>query len=351
MRKYGNNKPKEDDKIERVVQYVDDPKNSSALAKIHEMSDKAKRSGKSPGQMRYSYKKNEPFDKKPDDNNFNRRKEHFGTVKQQNYNLHLSNKNSNKNIVPPKDTTEFVWDKTTNRLVEKNKVSNTQNYVNNTRIQANNPRSQVNNTRNQKVETKVERKYKNDTQPIRENKDKEEKGEIVDRLRDYRKNRDIEGNNKKRIKIQVPKGNEKFSEIVYEKKVLPEEDEEEDFKDTSGSKNTKFYKKIVKSGPGSKTVITKKIIEENMDQQYDNQFNFNDSGDDEDIRRELKKLKLNPSQVSKENVQVKIITEEYDENGNKVYSKEYTTNKLPKGLKGNDEIMDEFEKFEDEFDA
>ena len=37
------------------------------------------------------------------------------------------------------------------------------------------------------------------------------------------------------------------------------------------------------------------------------------------------------------------------ENGNKIYSKEVTTNKLPKGLKGNDEIMDEFERFEEEF--
>ncbi len=53
--------------------------------------------------------------------------------------------------------------------------------------------------------------------------------------------------------------------------------------------------------------------------------------------------------MTKGNVKVKVITEEYDENGNKIYSKEVTTNKLPKGLKGNDEIMDEFERFEEEF--
>ena len=371
MKKYGNNKAKENESTkitERVVQYVDDPKNSSALAKIHEMSDKAKRTGKSPAQIqkRRSYIKNsEQFENKQNDNNFNRRNQHFPTVKQENK-ITLLNKNSDKNVVAPKDTQknkkEFIWDKTSNRLVEKDKVTNTQSYVsnthsyaNNTRSQVDNPRSQLNNTRSQKVETKVEtetkRKYKNDTEPIREDQDKEDKGEVIDRLREYKKKRDIEGKNKKRIKIQVPnKENEKFSEIVYEKKVLPEEDEdEEDFKDPSGSKNTKFYKKIVKNAPGSKTVITKKVIEENMEQ-YDDKFNFHDSSDDEDIRRELRKLKINPSQVSKNNVQVKIITEEYDENGNKIYSKEYTTNKLPKGLKGNDEIMDEFEKFEDEFD-
>ena len=375
MRKYGNNKPKEDESTritERVVQYVDDPKNSSALAKIHEMSDKAKRTGKSPAQLqnRRSLKNSEQFEKKQDDINYNRRNQHFATVKQEN-NINLLNNNSNKKVAPPKDTQkdkkEFVWDKSNNRLVEKDKVSNTQSYVsntqsysNNTRSQVNNPRSQVNNTRSQvnntrsqKVETKVEtqtkRKYQNDTEPIREDQDKEDKGEIIDKLRQYKKNRENEGK-KKRIKVQVPKGNEKFSEIVYEKQVLPEEDEdEEDFKESSGSKNTKFYKKIVKNAPGSKTVITKKVIEENVDQQFDNNLKFNDS-DDEDIRKELRKLKLDPSQISKDNVQVKIITEEYDENGNKIYSKEYTTNKLPKGLKGNDEIMDEFAKFEDEFD-
>ena len=40
---------KDDDEItKKVVQYVDDPKNSSALAMIHEMSDRAKKAGRSP---------------------------------------------------------------------------------------------------------------------------------------------------------------------------------------------------------------------------------------------------------------------------------------------------------------
>ena len=94
-------------------------------------------------------------------------------------------------------------------------------------------------------------------------------------------------------------------------------------------------------------VITKKVIEEST---QENKLAFNDSSDEEDIQRELKKLNIDPSEYSKGNVKVKVITEEYDEKGNKIYSKEFTTNKLPKGMKGNNEIMDEFEKFEDEFD-
>ena len=375
--KYGNNnKPKDDEKAEisqRIIQYVDDPKNSSALAKIHEMSDKAKRTGLSPAQLRRSYIKNmEKNENKKVDINKHRRSQQFLTVKEQK-NFNIFNKDFADKNEPPrekqKDKKDFVWDKSANRLAEKDQVNNTRSQVNNTRSQVNNTRSQynnprpqesntsqVNNTRNKKVETKVEtqtkNKYQNDTEPIKEDQDKEDKGEIIDKLREYKKKRELEGKNKKRIKIQVPKGNEKYSEIVYEKKNLDEDEDEEDFKDikdSSGSKNTKFYKKTVKNGPGSKTVITKKIIEENLEQKYD-KFNFDDSDDDEDIRRELKKLKLNPSQVSKGNVKVKIITEEYDEKGNKVYSKEVTTNKIPKGIKGNNEIMDEFEKFEEEFD-
>ena len=110
-----------------------------------------------------------------------------------------------------------------------------------------------------------------------------------------------------------------------------------------------IYKKIVKKEPGSKVVITKKVIEEEVEQK-DDKLVFDDSSDEEDIKKELKKLKINPSDLAKGNVKVKIITEEYDEDGNKIFSKEITTNKLPKGLKGNNEIMDEFEKFENEFD-
>ena len=51
MSKKGDDKKKEDEKdviSDRHIRYIDDPKDSSVLAKIHEMSNKAKRSGKSP---------------------------------------------------------------------------------------------------------------------------------------------------------------------------------------------------------------------------------------------------------------------------------------------------------------
>ena len=340
MKKYGNNnKPKDDEKAEisqRIIQYVDDPKNSSALAKIHEMSDKAKRTGLSPAQLRRSYIKNmEKNENKKVDINKHRRSQQFLTVKEQK-NFNIFNKDFADKNEPPrdkqKDKKDFVWDKSANRLAEKDQVNNTRSQVNNTRSQVNNTRSQynnprpqesntsqVNNTRTKKVETKVEtqtkNKYQNDTEPIKEDQDKEDKGEIIDKLREYKKKRELEGKNKKRIKIQVPKGNEKYSEIVYEKKNLDEDEDEEDFKDikdSSGSKNTKFYKKTVKNGPGSKTVITKKIIEENLEQKYD-KFNFDDSDDDEDIRRELKKKELEEL-----NVQCQVKDEEFNEKNNKI---------------------------------
>ena len=99
---------------QRIVQYVDDPKNSSALAKIHEMSNKAKRTGKSPAQFRRSHyipkieepiieknEKNEPNKKDPI---FQRRSVHYATVKP---NMSLLNKNLRKNE-NVSDKKEFV---------------------------------------------------------------------------------------------------------------------------------------------------------------------------------------------------------------------------------------------------
>ena len=332
---------------QRIVQYVDDPKNSSALAKIHEMSNKAKRTGKSPAQFRRSHfipkieepiieknEKNEPNKKDPI---FQRRSVHYATVKP---NMSLLNKNLRKNE-NVSDKKEFVWDKSINRLVEKSDNPNPNPKIEKKEEKPKPPRIE------RKVEPHPKRQYQKETEPIKEDKDKEEKNEIIERLKEYRKNKENDGN-KKRISVKVPKGNEKYSEIVYEKKVVKDDEDEDDFE--KDSKNTKYYKKIVKNEPGSKVVITKKVIEENYEQKDDKLEFDNDSSDEEDIRKELKKLKINPSDLSKGNVKVKIVTEEYDEKGNKVYSKEVTTNKLPKGIKGNDEIMDEFEKFEEEFD-
>ena len=132
---------KDDDIItKRYVQYIDDPKNSSALAMIHEMSNKAKRMGKSPAIIhKRRMKVEEPIIKETNnDTNFKRRTMHFATVKSQNINLFNNRrKESDKHIVPEKEKekvntssntnkytgtqykTEYVWDKNINRLVEK----------------------------------------------------------------------------------------------------------------------------------------------------------------------------------------------------------------------------------------
>ena len=348
-KRFGNKNANDEDKniiSQRIIQYVDDPKNSSALAKIHEMSNKAKHSGKSPAQFRRSHfipkieepiiEKNEKNETNKNNPNFQRRSVHYATVKP---NMSLLNKNL-RNSEKISDKKEYVWDKSINRLVEKSDKPSP-----NPKIEKKEEKPKPS-----RIERKIEkpkRQYQKETEPIKEDKDKEEKTEIIERLKEYRKNKENDGN-KKRISVKVPKGNEKYSEIVYEKKVVRDDEDEDDFE--KDSKNTKYYKKIVKNEPGSKVVITKKVIEENYEQKED-KFHFdNDSSDEEDIKKELKKLKINPSDLSKGNVKVKIITEEYDEKGNKVYSKEVTTNKLPKGIKGNNEIMDEFEKFEEEFD-
>ena len=397
---------KDDDIItKRYVQYIDDPKNSSALAMIHEMSNKAKRMGKSPAIIhKRRMKVEEPIIKETNnDTNFKRRTMHFATVKSQNINLFNNRrKESDKHIVPEKEKekvntssntnkytgtqykTEYVWDKNINRLVEKkvpiNKSQAEEKPVRQEKRVEYKPKIQERKVETQpkiqerKVEShhkvlerkiehqpKVqERRAEPQTKPqikkkiegieeIKEDQDKEEKGEIIEKLKEYRKSKGNEGK-KKKIHVQVPKGNEKFNEIVYERRIVndgEDDDEDVDFEKEVTGKNTKIYKKIVKNEPGSKVIITKKVIEEST---QENKLSFNDSSDEEDIQRELKKLNIDPSDYSKGNVKVKVITEEYDEKGNKIYSKEITTNKLPRGMKGNNEIMDEFEKFEDEFD-
>ena len=321
---------------------MDDPKNSSALAKIHEMSNKAKKSGKSPTQSRkfhiMSVEEDDKANKIQSKVNYARRSGHYATVKNQNINL--INQNLRKSEKMPSNKKEYVWDKTLNRLIEKDGNSNEDKD----KIKEKTYKQEKKKEYAPKRQTNIE------PEPIKEDQEKEEKNEIIEKLKQYRKNKQNDTNNKKRIAIKVPKGNEKYSEIVYEKKIVKEgEDEGDDFEKEMPGAKTRVYKKIKKNEPGSKVIITKKIIEENVEKK-DEKLMFDDSSDEEDITKELKKLKINPSDLTKGNIKVKVITEEYDENGNKIYSKEVTTNKLPKGLKGNDEIIDEFEKFEEEFD-
>ena len=362
----------EDEKITRVVQFIDDPKNSSALAKIHEMSNKAKGKRQSPTHFRHiRIKEDEPTEKdnKGADNNFNRRKAHFATVKHKTLNIlpkqqpetstetnnNVQEKkpgknNSNSNLYNPsgdnvKYKTEYVWDKSINRLVEK-KVPIDQDEAVPEKKPEPRPQPRRVEQKTEKVEKrssyKAERKFepKKEEKPktkysagkdeIKEESQKEEKEEIIEKLMDYRKKNE---GVKKKISYKIPKGNEKYSEVVYEKKILgDDEDDDDDFeKQIGNSKNTKVFKKVIKNEPGSKIIITKKVIEESSESTGGDKLNFdNDSDDDEDFEKEFKEFDLNPSEFSKQNVKVKVVTEEYDEKGNKIYSKEYTSNKLPK---------------------
>jgi len=362
----------EDEKITRVVQFVDDPKNSSALAKIHEMSNKAKRKGQSPTHMRHiRIKEFEPTEKdsKEADNNFSRRKAHFATVKHKTLNIlpkqqpqistetndnvpekKTEKKNSNSNLYNQtgdnvKYKTEYVWDKSINRLVEKKVPMDQGEATQEKKIEAR-PQPKRVEEKTQNVGKRASYKEERKSQPIKEEKakskynagkdeikeesQKEEKEEIIEKLMDYRKkNEGI----KKKISYKIPKGNEKYSEVVYEKKILGDDEEDDDDfeKEVGNSKNTKVFKKVIKNEPGSKIIITKKVIEESSENTGGDKLQFdNDSDDDEDFEKEFKDFDLNPSEFSKQNVKVKVITEEYDEKGNKVYSREYTSNKLPK---------------------
>ena len=444
-----NRRVKDDNEItKKVVQYVDDPKNSSALAMIHEMSDRAKKAGRSPAII---YNRRMRVDNLETNNNKNNNNEipfkrrtlqHSLTTNLQdkNFNTNTNTNNIRKEnnkieVIPDQEKKrglrysdrftgtkykkEYVWDKNINRLVEKRVPTTTTTTTTTTstkveekpsrperkyesqplpkpqerkvervverKVETNKPKvierkyESYNKGVERKVETqpkvqerKVERvERKIETQPrvqerkvepqpkiqyktslgideIKEDQVKEEKAEIFEKLKEYRDKENKEGKTKKKLRSKVSKGNEKYTEYVYG-------DEGEDFDDVDfdqdlPGKNTKFYKKVIKNEPGSKVIITKKVIEESSSSNKDKKFNFDNVDSDEDIKNELKKLNINPSECKRGSVQVKVITEEYDEKGNKIYSKEYTTNKLPKGMKGNNELMDDFGKYEDDFE-
>ena len=141
MSKKGDDKKKEDDKdiiSDRHIRYIDDPKDSSALAKIHEMSNKAKRTGKSPTQTHLRFMRVDDDEPINDGKvNFNRRSSHFATVKnpefiqfgkkQKETDKNVTKKNMRNSVAniynftsgKAKYKTEYVWDKNINRLVEK----------------------------------------------------------------------------------------------------------------------------------------------------------------------------------------------------------------------------------------
>ena len=288
-----------DDITTKEVKFVNDPKNLSALAKIHEISNKAKekrerRARQSPNHINHiRVNENLRMDKNQEEN-FSRRKSHFPTMVYPGLNSLLKPKDliqkgegmrrsyiNNKEKEQKGYKSEFVWDKKLNKLVEKKVPLATLDQIE---------------EKDEKVEP--------------------DKKEIIQKLKDYKKNKDSNlGKN---------------TEITIEKKVVKEgEIDDNDDKNVVGSKNSKIYKKVVKDENGSKIII-KKVVEEVTEGHKDDKLVFEDS-DDEDIENEIKDIEKDPG-VDK-NLKYQIIKEKFDPQGNKIYTKEILTNKLPKEYK------------------
>ena len=288
-----------DDITTKEVKFVNDPKNLSALAKIHEISNKAKekrerRARQSPNHINHiRVNENLRMDKNQEEN-FSRRKSHFPTMVYPGLNSLLKPKDliqkgegmrrsyiNNKEKEQKGYKSEFIWDKKLNKLVEKKIPLATLDQIE---------------EKDEKVEP--------------------EKKEIIQKLKDYKKNKDSNlGKN---------------TEITIEKKVVKEgEIDDNDDKNVVGSKNTKIYKKVVKDENGSKIII-KKVVEEVTEGHKDDKLVFEDS-DDEDIENEIKDIEKDPA-VDK-NLKYQVIKEKFDPQGNKIYTKEILTNKLPKEYK------------------
>ena len=288
-----------DDITTKEVKFVNDPKNLSALAKIHEISNKAKekrerRARQSPNHINHiRVNENLRMDKNQEEN-FSRRKSHFPTMVYPGLNSLLKPKDliqkgegmrrsyiNNKEKEQKGYKSEFVWDKKLNKLVEKKVPLATLDQIE---------------EKDEKVEP--------------------DKKEIIQKLKDYKKNKDSNlGKN---------------TEITIEKKVVKEgEIDDNDDKNVVGSKNTKIYKKVVKDENGSKIII-KKVVEEVTEGHKDDKLVFEDS-DDEDMENEIKDIEKDPG-VDK-NLKYQVIKEKFDPQGNKIYTKEILTNKLPKEYK------------------
>jgi len=287
-----------DDITTKEVKFVNDPKNLSALAKIHEISNKAKerRARKSPNHInhiRFEDKMN--MDKNKEEPNFSRRKSHFPTMVYEGFNILRPKEEKkegmrrsyiNRGKPGAKDyKSEFVWDKVNNKLVEKKIPLGGLDKID-------------------ENDEKLEQKPKNEIKDS--NPKNSEKSEIIQKLKEYKKS-----NN---------------PEIAYGKKVVKESEIEEDDKNIVGTKNTKIYKKVVKDESGEK-VFVKKVVEEVTEGFQDDKLVFEDDSDDDDLEKEDEK---NPSG---KNMKYQIVKEKYDPQGNKIYSKEIVTNKLPKEYK------------------
>ena len=105
---------------------------------------------------------------------------------------------------------------------------------------------------------------------------------------------------------------------------------EDDDKNIVGSKNTKIFKKVVKDDKGERIII-KKVVEEISEGNKDDKLNFEDDSDGEDFENELKDIENNPPDNN--DTKYQILKERFDPQGNKIYTKEIKTNKLPKEYK------------------
>jgi hypothetical protein len=236
------------------------------------------------------------MDKNKEEPNFSRRKSHFPTMVYAGFNILRPKEEKkegmrrsyiNRGKPGAKDyKSEFVWDKVNNKLVEKKIPLGGLDKID-------------------ENDEKLEQKPKNEIKYS--NPKNSEKSEIVQKLKEYKKS-----NN---------------PEIAYGKKVVKESEIEEDDKNIVGTKNTKIYKKVVKDESGEK-VFVKKVVEEVTEGFQDEKLVFEDDSDDDDLEKEDEK---NPS--GNKNMKYQIIKEKYDPQGNKIYSKEIVTNKLPKEYK------------------
>ena len=288
-----------DDITTKEVKFVNDPKNLSALAKIHEISNKAKerRARKSPNHINHiRFEDKMIMDKNKEAPNFSRRKSHFPTMVYADFNILRPKEEKkegmrrsyiNRGKPGAKDyKSEFVWDKVNNKLVEKKIPLGGLDKID-------------------ENDEKLEQKPKNEIKYS--NPKNSEKSEIVQKLKEYKKT-----NN---------------PEIAYGKKVVKESEIEEDDKNIVGTKNTKIYKKVVKDESGEK-VFVKKVVEEVTEGFQDEKLVFEDDSDDDDLEKEDEK-----NSSGNKNMKYQIIKEKYDPQGNKIYSKEIVTNKLPKEYK------------------
>ena len=175
-----------DDITTKEVKFINDPKNSSALAKIHEISNKAKekrerRARQSPNHINHiRVNENLRMDKNQEEN-FSRRKSHFPTMVYPGLNSLLKPKDliqkgegmrrsyiNNKEKEQKGYKSEFIWDKKLNKLVEKKVPLATLDQIE---------------EKDEKVEP--------------------EKKEIIQKLKDYKKNK--EGNLGKNTEITIEK--------------------------------------------------------------------------------------------------------------------------------------------------